>query len=407
MARLERFLQFAGRTREDLAKFGPDSGDQFANDMWNQKEVKQDWFAESQKNDQWLASRDPFKFENKLPFKIEDPAWHFPRKVETKLKLGDADFEDLSGPAIQRLDNAAELPPSNPFDGALPGPRRSRAEEAGISPHALPVAALLKSEQKPPAKRGGQLASALTPIGAATPAASRSAVRSALSAAGGAPPVELPTPLRRQIQVYRRGTPAAPAPLPESPAETRMVPFQGLVDVATKHLGREIKSVLQLQDSEKPTETQWAASKELGAIVAFVADVVDKTSQRAPTARQIAQQVEAVLSPAGRLANNLAKAVRQTAADVLNAKVPTPRAKAETPKAGSALKFAGRQSVQPVAASSLFPSPGQWASVRGSSHEGLLELEGHPGIFRHATSNTHFYTLNQGKKVRVKKPQGL
>jgi hypothetical protein len=401
MARLERFLEFASRTREDLA-------DQFVNEVWNQKEVKQDWFAESQKNDQWLASRDPLKFENKLPFKIEDPAWHFPRKVETKLKLGDADFEDLSGPAIQRLDNAAELPPSNPFDGVSPGPRRSRAEEAGISPHALPVAALLKSEQKPPAKRGGQVASAPTPIGAATPAASRSAVRSALSAAGGAPPVELPTPLRRQIQVFRRGTPAAAAPLPASPAENQIVPYQGLAEVASKHVGREIKSVLQLQDSEKPTETQWAASKELGAIVAFVADVVDKTSQRAPTAKQIAKQVEAVLSPAGHLAKNLAKAVRQTATDVLNAKVPTPRAKPKTPKIGSALKFAGRQSVQPAATSSLLPSPGQWAAAAGgSSHEGLIELEGHPGIFRHATSNTHFYTLNQGKKVRVKKPQGL
>ena len=84
------------------------AGDNFKNDVWNVKQVKTNWFADAEKNQTWLDSRDPFKFENTLPFKIDDPAWNFPRKLENKLKLGDADFADLPSAAAAAAAAAAE-----------------------------------------------------------------------------------------------------------------------------------------------------------------------------------------------------------------------------------------------------------------------------------------------------------
>ena len=285
------------------------------NEVWNLKPVKQNWFADSQRNEAWLASRDPTTFENKLPFKIEDPAWHFPRAIETKLKLGDADFEDLdeTWKEERRAANADELPPSDPFEGARSS-KKSNAERAGLSPAPLPVASLLESAKKPPAKRGGQVASAPTPIGAATPAASRSAVRSALSAAGGAPPVVLPTPIHRQILVHHRKSPAAAA----AAAATALPPSPEAVSVsesAHRVVGVEIAAV---QASQSKTAAEWEADPSLEQIVLYIGDVFNQTFSRRPTAKAVAAEVQKILSPSKPPPQALADAIKATASEVVS-----------------------------------------------------------------------------------------
>ena len=281
--------------------------------MWNLKPVKQNWFADSQRNEAWLHSRDPTQFKNTLPFTIEDPAWHFPRKIETKLKLGDADFEDLESRGdVRRAKNADELPPGNPFDAAP----SSRAERAGVSPAPLPVAALLETEKKPPAKRGGQSASAPTPIGAATPAASKSAVRSALSAAG-APSVELPTPLQRKIQVHYRKSPAAAAAtaLPASPESST------IAESARRVMGNQIQAV------QSKTAAELKGDSSLEDIVLFVGGLLNDTFSRRPTAKAVAKEVKKILSPTKPLSQALTDAIKETASEVVSE-----QRKGQTPK---------------------------------------------------------------------------
>ena len=285
------------------------------NEVWDLKPVKQNWFADSQRNESWLASRDPTRFENKLPFNIEDPAWHFPRTIQTKLKLGNADFEDLdeTWKEDRRAANADELPPSDPFEGARSS-KKSNAERAGLSPAPLPVASLLESEKKPPAKRGGQVASAPTPIGAATPASSRSAVRSALSA-GGAPPVALPTPIHRQILVHHRKSPgvavaaAAATALPASPEAV------SIAETAKRVVGAEIAAV---QASQSKTAAEWEADPSLEQIVLYVGDIFNQTFSRRPTAKAVAAEVKKILSPSKPPPQALADAIKATASEVVS-----------------------------------------------------------------------------------------
>ena len=170
------------------------AGDNFKNDVWNVKQVKTNWFADAEKNQTWLDSRDPFKFENTLPFKIDDPAWNFPRKLENKLKLGDADFADLPSAAAAAAAAAAPSPPPLPPSPGSP----SGAERGGLSPRPLAAAEFESASRVVRRRGGGTLATPAPRIGAATPGtnASAAAVRSALQSA--VPDVVQATPLSRR-----------------------------------------------------------------------------------------------------------------------------------------------------------------------------------------------------------------